>query len=82
MALRANMRQGFPVTVDEIKTLPVAQKLQIMEAIWEDFRAQFEKFDAPGQLKELLDRRRARVHDGSAQLLDWAPLVWHLAVRA
>jgi prepilin-type N-terminal cleavage/methylation domain-containing protein/prepilin-type processing-associated H-X9-DG protein len=59
------------MTVEEIKSLPVAQKLQIMEAIWEDFRSQFEQFDAPGQLKELLDRRRARVQDGSAQLLDW-----------
>jgi putative addiction module component (TIGR02574 family) len=59
------------MTVEEIKTLPVAQKLQIMEAIWEDFRAQFEKFDAPGPLRELLDARRARVKDGSAQLLDW-----------
>ena len=59
------------MTVEEIKNLSIAQKLQIMEAIWEDFRAQFEKFDSPTQLKELLDQRRARVRDGSAQLLEW-----------
>jgi putative addiction module component (TIGR02574 family) len=59
------------MTAEEVKTLPLAQKIQIMEAIWEDFRAHFEHFDVPDQLKTLLDQRRARVRDGSAQLLDW-----------
>jgi putative addiction module component (TIGR02574 family) len=59
------------MTVDEVKTLPMAQKIQIMEAIWEDLRDRFEHLDLPDQLKELLDQRRARVRDGSAQLLDW-----------
>ena len=56
---------------EEIKTLPIAQKIQIMEAIWEDLRDRFDHLELPPKLKELLDQRRARVRDGSAQLLDW-----------
>jgi len=59
------------MTADNVKALPIAHKLQIMEAIWEDFRDRFERSDVSQQQKDLLDHRRARVSDGSAQLLDW-----------
>jgi putative addiction module component (TIGR02574 family) len=51
-----------------VKALPVDRKIQIMEAIWEDFR---DRLDIPQQQKDLLNRRRARVREGAAQLLDW-----------
>lgn len=60
-----------PMTGKEIKALPVDQKLQIMEAIWEDFRDRFDRMDIPQQQKDMLDHRRARVREGSASLLDW-----------
>ncbi|MEI7729929.1 MAG: addiction module protein [Verrucomicrobiota bacterium] len=56
---------------EEVKALPIDRKLQIMEAIWEDFRDRFDRLDVPQQQKDLLDRRRARVRAGVAQLLDW-----------
>lgn len=59
------------MTGEDVKALPVQQKLQIMEAIWEDFRDRFERMDVPQQQKDLLDQRRARVRQGVAQLLDW-----------
>lgn len=59
------------MTAEEIRTLPMAQKIQIMEAIWEDLRDRFEQSELPQQLKNLLDQRRARVHEGSAKVLDW-----------
>ena len=59
------------MTGEEIKALPVDQKLQIMEAIWEDFRERFNRLDVPQQQKDLLDQRRARVREGSAELLEW-----------
>jgi len=59
------------MTGQEIKALPIDKKLQIMEAIWEDFRERFDQFDVPQQQKSLLDLRRARVRDGSAELLEW-----------
>jgi hypothetical protein len=59
------------VTAEDVKALPIEMKLQIMEAIWEDFRDRFERLDPPPELKSLLDRRRAKVREGAAQLLDW-----------
>ena len=59
------------MTAEDVKALPVERKIQIMEAIWEDFRDRFERLDVPQQQKDLLDHRRARVREGAAQLLDW-----------
>lgn len=59
------------MTATEVKTLPVVQKIQLMEAIWEDLRARFEQAELPPRLKALLDQRRARAREGSAQVLDW-----------
>ena len=59
------------MTTEEVKALTVERKIQIMEAIWEDFRARFERSEISPQQKELLDRRRARVREGAAKVLDW-----------
>jgi len=59
------------MTTEEVRALPIGQKLMIMEAIWDDMRSQFERLDVPEKIKGLLDHRRARVRDGSAQLLQW-----------
>lgn len=59
------------MTIEEVKALSVEQKMQIMETIWEDFRERFDKLEISDELKELLDRRRARVEKGEARLLDW-----------
>ena len=59
------------MTGEEVKALPIERKLEIMEAIWEDFRDRFDRLGVSPQQKDLLDRRRARVREGAAQLLDW-----------
>ena len=59
------------MTAEEVRTLPMAQKIQIMEAIWEDLRDRFEQSELPQRLRDLLDQRRARVREGSAKVLDW-----------
>jgi len=59
------------MTAEDVKALPIDRKIQIMEAIWEDFRDRFERLEVPQEQKDLLDHRRARVRDGAAQLLDW-----------
>ena len=58
------------MTTEEVKALPMEQKIQIMETLWEDFRGRFERLEISRQQKDLLDDRRARVREGSAQLLD------------
>jgi hypothetical protein len=59
------------MTAEEVKALPLAQKVQIMEALWEDLRDRFEQSEVPQRIKDLLDQRRVRVQQGSAKLLDW-----------
>jgi putative addiction module component (TIGR02574 family) len=56
---------------EDVKSLPIERKIQIMEALWEDFRDRFERSELSTQQKDLLDRRRARVREGTAQPLDW-----------
>ena len=64
-------RYGSPMTAEDVRTLPVERKIQIMEAIWEEFRERFERSQISPEQKQLLDRRRARVRNGEARLLDW-----------
>jgi putative addiction module component (TIGR02574 family) len=59
------------MTAEEVKALPIAQKIQIMEALWEDLRDRFDRLDLPESQKKLLDERRTRVEEGSARLHDW-----------
>ena len=59
------------MTAEEAKALPIAQKIQIMEVLWEDLRDRFDRLDLPQSQKKLLDERRARVEAGSARLHDW-----------
>lgn len=59
------------MTVADVKALPIDRKIEIMEAIWEDFRERFDRLEISQEQKDLLDRRRARVRNGTAQLLDW-----------
>ena len=59
------------MTAEDVKALSIDRKIEIMEAIWEDFRDRFDRLEIPQQQKDLLDHRRARVREGTAQLLDW-----------
>ncbi len=56
------------MTAEEVKALPVDQKIRIMEAIWEDFRDRFDRMEIPQETKDHLDERRARARAGKAQL--------------
>ena len=49
------------MTGQDVKALPVEQKIQIMEAIWEDFRDRFDRMMVPEEQRALLDQRRVRV---------------------
>lgn len=56
---------------EEVKALPLAQKVQIMEALWEDLRDRFEQSEVPQRIRDLLDQRRVRLQQGAAKVLDW-----------
>ena len=59
------------MSIAEIRQLPLNEKLQIMEAIWEDLRAHAEQVPVPGWHRDLLDARRKAVEEGREQILDW-----------
>jgi hypothetical protein len=59
------------MTVAEAKAMPIRQKFQIMEALWEDMRERFEAMPVSDEVKALLDERRERVARGESKLLDW-----------
>ena len=71
IACAPGLRYGSSKTAEDIKALPVNRKIQIMEAIWEDFRDRFDRVGISQEQKDLLDRRRDKVRDGEARLLDW-----------
>jgi hypothetical protein len=59
------------MSITEVRQLPLAEKLQIMEAIWEDLRAQAALLPVPPWHKELLDERRKAVEEGREEVFDW-----------
>jgi len=59
------------LTAEEVRALPLAQKVQIMESPWEDLRDRFEQSDVPQRIRDLLDQRRVRVREAAAKVLDW-----------
>lgn len=59
------------MTDQEIRTLPVDQKIRIMETIWEEMRDRYEEAAISQELIDLLKERQARVERGEARLLDW-----------
>ncbi len=59
------------MTVADIAKLTLREKLQVMEAIWEDLRRSVDAMDVPEEHRRILDERRGRIESGDAKLLDW-----------
>lgn len=59
------------MSTSEVLRLPLRERLQIMEALWDDLRERADGFDIPQDQKDLLDFRRARVASGESKILDW-----------
>lgn len=59
------------MTVADIAKLSLREKLQVMEAIWEDLRRKIDTLDVPEEHRQILDERRARVASGESTVLAW-----------
>ncbi len=59
------------MNIAEVRQLPLNEKLQIMEALWEDLRSRAEELVVPEWHKQLLDERRKAVEEGREEVLDW-----------
>ena len=59
------------MSIGEIQQLPLSEKLQNMEAIWEDLRLHEDQVPVPQWHKDLLDARRKAVDENREEILDW-----------
>ena len=55
----------------QIDEMTVAEKLRIMEELWEDLRTRAEDVPIPQWHKDLLDERERLIESGEARFLDW-----------
>ena len=54
-----------------LNEMTVQEKLAVMESLWEDLSRSPDAIESPEWHKEVLDERRQRVADGTAQFEDW-----------
>ena len=59
------------MSITEIRQRPLNEKLQLMEALWDDLRAHVEGLPVPQWHKELLDARRKALEEGKEEVLEW-----------
>lgn len=54
-----------------LKDMSLHEKLSIMESLWEDLSRTPDAIESPAWHKDVLDERRQRVTEGTAQFIDW-----------
>jgi putative addiction module component (TIGR02574 family) len=59
------------VTPLEIDQMTIEEKLQTMEALWDDLCHNEETLPVHDWQKEILDERERLIKNGQAQFLDW-----------
>ena len=55
----------------QIDQMTIAEKLRIMEELWDDLRARAEDVPVPQWQKDLLDERERLIETGEARFDDW-----------
>lgn len=55
----------------QIDRMTIAEKLRIMEELWDDLRSRAEGVPVPQWQKDLLDERERLIETGEAQFGDW-----------
>jgi putative addiction module component (TIGR02574 family) len=59
------------MSIAEVRRLPLREKLQILEVIWEDLSAKVDEMEISDAERKLLDSRLDRVRSGETKILDW-----------
>ena len=54
-----------------LQEMTVAEKLQIMEAIWEDLSRNSDALDSPAWHEDVLQEREQAIAKGEGQIRDW-----------
>lgn len=59
------------MSIAEIRNLPLREKFQILEAIWDDLSSRMDEMAVSPAVRDLLDERMDRVRSGAAEVHDW-----------
>lgn len=59
------------MSIAEVRSLPLREKLQILEAIWEDLNSRLSEMTISPAEQELLDSRIERLRSGAVGIHDW-----------
>jgi Putative addiction module component len=58
-------------TMLQIDQMTLKEKLQTMEALWDDLRQRAEDVPVPQWHRDILDERQRLIDHGQAQFIDW-----------
>ncbi len=59
------------MSIAEIRQLPLGEKLQIMEALWEELSREPDQIPSPDWHGDVLLERERRVQEGTESFIDW-----------
>ena len=59
------------MTVEAVRKLPRAEKLRLMETLWEELSRSEDELESPAWHAEELTRTEHRLEEGKEQILDW-----------
>lgn len=69
------------MSIAEVRKLPLREKFQILEAIWDDLSMQLEDMDVSPAVRELLDNRLERIENGATGVHDWDTVKFSIGQR-
>jgi len=59
------------MSIAEVRNLPLREKFQILEVIWDDLSARVDEMTVSPAVRDLLDERIERIQNGSVDVHDW-----------
>ncbi len=59
------------IVPQEIRQLPLSEKLALLDALWSEISSEPENIDVPQWHKELLDTRYQAYLSGQEEVIDW-----------
>lgn len=69
------------MSITETRSLPLREKFQILEVIWEDLSARMDEMTVSPAVRDLLDERVERIRNGSAEVHDWDSVKFSVGQR-
>ena len=70
------------MSIEELRKLPVTEKLKIIEALWSDLAADDDSFFSPAWHEKALRETEAEFAAGRVEVLDWEDAKNELRKRA